>query len=79
MHEGGFSVEMLANGEPRFTYPDGRTVQAAPGGRFRGNAESIRAANRVSGLVITPETLTSLWLGERMDADLANLAMQSLE
>ena len=79
VHEGGFGVEMLANSEPRFTYPNGRTVQPAPDGHFRGNAESIRAANRASGLVITPETLTPLWLGERMDHDLANLAMQSLE
>ena len=79
VHEGGFGVRMRPDGTPAFSYPDGRPLAAAPDGRFRGNADAIRVANRSRGLDIAPDTLPPLWHGERMDADLANLAMQSLE
>ena len=79
MHEGGFGVQARANGEIRFTYPDGRTLPPSPDGPFRGNADSIRIDNHNNGLDITPETLTPLWRGEVMDQDLAQLGMQSLE
>ncbi len=79
VHEGGFGVRMGADGQPRFNYPDRQEVPAAPDGRFRGNAETIQLINRDAGRVITPETLTPLWLGERIDYDLANMAMQSQE
>ena len=79
VHEGGFGVQSQADREIRFTYPDGRTLPTAPDGRFRGNVESIRTGNRSNGLDITPETLPPLWRGERMDHDLAQLGMQSLD
>jgi hypothetical protein len=79
VHEGGFGVQTLSDGEIWFIYPDGRTLPAAPDGRFRGNAESIRVDNRNNRLNITSETLPPLWRGERMDQDLAQLGMQSLE
>ncbi len=79
VHEGGFAVQTRADGEIGFIYPDSRTLPAAPDGRFRGNVESIRTDNRKNGLNITPETLPPLWRGERMDQDLAQLGMQSLE
>jgi hypothetical protein len=43
------------------------------------SADTIRAGNYNNGLEITPETLPSLWRGEVMDQDLAQLGMQSLE
>ena len=79
VHEGGFEVQTLPDGEIWFIYPDGRTLPAAPDGRFRGNAEAIRVDNRNNGLDITSETLPPLWRGEIMDQDLAQLGMQSLE
>jgi hypothetical protein len=39
----------------------------------------LRVANVRSGLRITPRTLPPDWDGGRMDADLAQLAMQSRE
>jgi hypothetical protein len=48
-------------------------------GRFRGNVVALRVANARSGLRLTPQTLPPDWRGERMDADLAQLAMQSRE
>jgi hypothetical protein len=79
VHEGGFDVQTLPDGEIWFIYPDGRTLPAAPDGGFRGNAESIRVDNDNNGLDITAETLPPLWTGEVMDQDLAQLGMQSLE
>jgi hypothetical protein len=79
VHEGGFGVTAQPDGEIDFTYPDGRVLPTAPDGRFRGNAEAIRAQNQRNGLDITHRTLPPLWRGERMDEDLAQLAMQSRE
>jgi hypothetical protein len=79
VHEGGFGVQALPDGEIWFIYPDGRTLPAAPDGRFCGNADSIRVDNCNNGLDITPGTLPPLWRGEIMDQDLAQLGMQSLE
>jgi 5-methylcytosine-specific restriction endonuclease McrA len=79
VHEGGFGVTTHPDGEIGFTYPDGRVLPPAPDGRFRGNADSIQVLNRQNGLDIKPQTLPPLWRGERMDEDLAQLAMQSRE
>jgi hypothetical protein len=79
VHEGGFAVQTLSDGEIWFIYPDGRTLPAAPDGRFRGNAGFIQSENTNMGLQITSETLPPLWRGEVMDQDLAQLGMQSLE
>jgi hypothetical protein len=79
VHEGGFDVQTLPDGEIWFIYPDGRTLPASPAGRFRGIADTIRVGNYNNGLEITPKTLPPLWRGEVMDQDLAQLGMQSLE
>jgi hypothetical protein len=79
VHEGGFGVSARVNGDIRFTYPDGRLLPVTFDGRFRGNVESIKLENQQNGLEITPSTLPSLWRGERMDHDLAQLAMMSRE
>ena len=79
VHEGGFGVQAQEGGKHRFTYPDGRVLPSASDGRFRGNATSVLTWNERNDLQITPATLPSLWRGEVMDQDLAQLGMHSLE
>jgi hypothetical protein len=79
VHEGGFGVCRNQEGAIEFTYPDGRVMETGPDLRFCGNVVSIKVANRGRGLDITPDTLPSLWRGERMDNSLAVLGMTSRE
>ncbi len=79
VHEGGFAVQARPDGRIRFTYPDGCILPSANDGCFRGNATSLLVQNERNDLRINPGTLPSLWCGEIMDQDLAQLAMQSLE
>ncbi len=79
VHEGGFGVQARLGGHIRFTYPDGSTLPVTNDGRFRGNANSLWVQNERNDLRINPGTLPSLWRGEIMDQDLAQLGMQSLE
>jgi hypothetical protein len=44
-----------------------------------GNAWSLFEQHSESGIHITPKTAQSLWLGEKMDDDLAVLGMLQLE
>lgn len=79
VHEGGFGVRMGEDGAVQFSYPDGRRLPSNSDGRFRGNVVQMRSLNERTGLALGAATLPPLWRGERMDADLAQLAMQSLE
>lgn len=79
VHEGGFGVQVQADGSIRFTYPDGRILPSSNDGRFHGNVSSVLDVNKRNDIRITPETLPSLWTGEEMDQDLAQLAMHSRE
>jgi hypothetical protein len=79
VHEGGFGVRMGPGGEVCFSYPDGAALPATADGRFRGNVVALRTAHARSGLRITPSTMRPNWDGEHMDADLAQLAMQTRE
>ena len=79
VHEGGFGVHSGPAGHIGFSYPGGNALPATADGRFRGNVVPLRVANVRSGLRITPRTLPPDWDGGRMDADLAQLAMQSRE
>jgi len=79
VHEGGFGVSASPDGTFAFTYPDGQALPPACDGRFRGDFETISKNNQINGLQITADTLPSLWLGEVMDQDLAQLGMKSLE
>lgn len=79
VHEGGFGVRTGPGGELQFSYPTGAPLPAAADGRFRGNVERLRSGNRGRGLEIGPATLPSLWRGEVMDYDVAQLTMQRLE
>jgi hypothetical protein len=79
VHEGGFGVRAAPGGEIQFSYPDGNALPDTADGCFRGNVVPRRVANARSGLRLTPRTLPPDWDGERMDADLAQLAVQSRE
>jgi hypothetical protein len=71
VHEGGFGIGKSQTGEVFFTHPDGHNVPTGPDGRFRGNVLSLFTEHQQSGIHITPKTAQSLWLGERMDDQLA--------
>jgi hypothetical protein len=71
VHEGGFGIRQTAGGEINFSDPRGQTIPTGPEKRSSGNAFSIFAAHRQSGIKITPETPIPSWLGERMDDSMA--------
>jgi hypothetical protein len=70
VHEGGFGLARTAAGEFRFTDPAGKCIRDAPEKSFRGNFFELLAANRSTGITITPETPVPDWLGESMDDDI---------
>ena len=71
VHEGGFSVEMDAAGQVRFTKPDGNIMPDSGDTRSRGNVIALYTAHADSGIQITPETTHTQWCGEQMDDQLA--------
>ena len=71
VHEGGFSVEMYASGQVRFTKPDGQVMPESGDTRSRGNVIALCTVHAASGIHITPETTHTLWHGEQMDDQLA--------
>jgi hypothetical protein len=79
VHEEGFGVQRLADGEIRFTNPQGHPVPDAGDTHFRGNVFSLMTENDRSGIRITPKTGECRWGGEKMDDDLAVLCMLQLE
>jgi hypothetical protein len=79
VHEEGFAVHSLADGQIYFTDPSGHRLPDTGDGRFRGNVFALTAANRRSGLKIGPQTGECRWQGEKMDDDLAVLCMLQLE
>jgi hypothetical protein len=71
VHEGGFSVVMDADGQVRFTNPDGQVMSDSGDKRSRGNVIALCTVHAASGIHITPETTQTLWHGEQMDDQLA--------
>jgi len=76
VHEGGFGVHADGNGDFSFNYPDGRTMNPGPDGRFCGNAGVVEQTNRRNGIEINSETLPPNWTGERMDLNMAVCGLQ---
>jgi hypothetical protein len=69
VHEEGYQVERLPNGELLFRRPDGRVVPEvplAPDVPFDPVA-ALRAASETQGLRLNARTTTPGWLGERLD------------
>jgi len=79
VHEGGFRVTMTRAGQVEFTRPDGEMVPQAPQPRSRGNVVTLVRANSRNGLEITPRTPVPRWHGEKMDSELAVLALVQRE
>jgi hypothetical protein len=69
VHEEGFEVERLPNGELRFTRPDGRLMPDVPASTEIADdpVGALRARNEAEGLSLHPRTAMPLWLGERLD------------
>jgi 5-methylcytosine-specific restriction endonuclease McrA len=69
VHEEGYQVERLADGELLFRRPNGRVIpDVPPAPDLPENPEAaIRARNEAHGLALHPRTAMPLWLGERLD------------
>jgi hypothetical protein len=69
VHEEGFEVARLPNGELRFTRPDGRLMPDVPGPTEIADdpVSALRARNEAEGLSLHPRTAMPLWRGERLD------------
>ena len=79
VHEGGFGICTSTQGVIEFSNPTGEIIPTGPPGNSRGNVWSLFEQHTTSGIHITPKTAQSLWLGEKMDDDLAILGMLQLE
>ena len=79
LHEGGYGIVMGADRVLRFNLPNGQAIPQAPDGRSRGNVVSLLETNRQNGARIAPTTPVPRWNGERMDHELAVLALTQRE
>jgi hypothetical protein len=79
VHEGGFGLGKSINGAIEFSNPAGEIIPTGPARNSRGNAWSLFKQHSESGIHITPKTSHSLWLGEKMDDDMAIQVMLQLE
>ncbi len=70
VHEGGFAIQRLQDGNFAFTNPDGKRIPAAPEITLSGNAFELMARNFENDIVITPRTAIPNWGGEGMDVDI---------
>jgi hypothetical protein len=79
VHEGGFEVQMSANGVPKFFDRRGRFIPEAPETRFRGNVFALMTTNRRAGADVSAETCVPCWHGELMDDDLVVEGLYQLQ
>jgi len=79
VHEGGFTVQMKAHGQPEFRDPNGKLLPTAPGTRYRGNVFALITENRRNGLDVSAETCIPDWAGETMDDDMVVGVLIDLE
>ena len=79
VHEGGFGIDCSMVGRIEFSNPSGEVIPTGPAKHSRGNARSLFEQHSESGIHITPRTAQSLWLGEKMDDDMAIQVMLQLE
>jgi Domain of unknown function (DUF222)/HNH endonuclease len=78
VHEGGYSVELRADGEVLVRRPDGKPLPAAPPAAPLPENPSahLTAQHRALGLDIDAETATSSWDGSPLDVDWAVLTLR---
>jgi Domain of unknown function (DUF222)/HNH endonuclease len=69
VHEEGYEVDRLPDGELRFRHPDGRLLpDVPPPTEVRGDpVEFLRARHQALGLELHARTATPGWLGEPLD------------
>jgi 5-methylcytosine-specific restriction endonuclease McrA len=69
VHEEGYQVDRLADGELRFRRPDGRLVpDVPPATKVCGDpVEALKAQHESQGFELHPWTATPDWLGEALD------------
>ena len=69
VHEEGYKLDRLPDGELRFHRPDGRILPEVPSPpSVPGDpVEMLRARHEADGLVLHARTATPGWLGERLD------------
>jgi len=79
VHEGGFGICTSTLGMIEFTNPAGEAIPTGPARNSRGNVWSLFEQHSESGIHITPKTAQSVWLGEKMDDDMAIQVMLQLE
>ena len=79
VHEGGFGLILNRLGQVEFTRPDGEVLPQAPQPRSRGNVLEIKRTHVRTGLNITPRTSVPRWHGEKLDHELAVLALLQKE
>jgi len=73
VHEEGFQVERLANGELCFRGPDGRVLRdvPAPAALPANPTGALEAQNDAAGVQINTRTGTPGWQGEHLDVGYA--------
>jgi len=73
VHEEGFQVQRLSEGELQFRRPDGRVLpHVVPARRIRADAvQTLRTQNAAAGVRVDARTSCSGWLGERLDVGYA--------
>jgi Domain of unknown function (DUF222)/HNH endonuclease len=73
VHEDGFHVERLADGELEFRRPDGRVLAHAPAAPFvaADGGATLTVRNAAAGIEIDGHTLRPSWTGERLDVGYA--------
>jgi hypothetical protein len=69
VHEEGYRVERMADGELRFRGPDGRVVPdvPCPPPAPSDPVSAVKIHNEAAGVAVDPRTATPTWQGERLD------------
>ena len=69
VHEEGYRVERMSDGELRFRDPDGRVVPdvPCPPPAPSDPVSAVKIHNDAAGVAVDPRTATPTWQGERLD------------
>ena len=78
-HEGGWTLEITANGEVVVTKPTGDQLDGTIAANVRADGPSIVERNRALELAIDEHTGVPTWSGERLDLDHAITALLCLD
>jgi len=79
VHEGGWTLEIDANGEVVVTTPSGEALEAMCSREARTDGPGIAERNWMLGLDIDEDTGVPTWSGERLDLDHAITALLCID